>query len=139
MLRPRAASAENGGLSVEERRRCEQLFGRPTGGGIGAGAGRRTSVAGDNEALESANEHTVRKLGGQVSQMRHVALNIQDEVRDQNEYLDGMQGNFDTAGERLQNTLRALQQLASSSSGGHLCILAPFAFFFLIAVWLLLR
>lgn len=138
MLRPRATTADSVGINEAERRRREQLFSRATGGGAG---GRRASVVGgvEDEALESANEQTVGKLGGQVSQMRHVALNIQEEVRDQNAYLDGMQDNFDSAGDRLANTLRALQQLASSSSGGHMCILAVFAFFFLMAIWLLLR
>ncbi len=67
-----------------------------------------------------------------------LALNIGDEVAGQNAYLDGMNSTFDSAGERLSVSLRALQALSSSGAGGHMCILFVFAFLFLFLIYLLL-
>lgn len=68
-----------------------------------------------------------------------LALNIGDEVSGQNAYLDGMNGVFDNAGERLSASVRALQALSNGGGGGHMCILAAFAGVFFLLIYLLLK
>jgi len=93
----------------------------------------------EQEAIEASNEEKVGNLKGQVNEMRHIAININEEVRSQNEYLDGMNNQFEHAGDLLNNSLRALQQLSNGAGGLNLCIMIVFAFFFLLAVWYFIR
>lgn len=68
-----------------------------------------------------------------------LAINIGDEVRHQNSMLDGMGGTFEDAGGALGRTIGEVKRLASSGSGGHMCVLFLFAFVFFLLVYLLLR
>ncbi len=133
MLRPRAGSAESVGLA-DERRRRDLLFGSSRGRSSSASTG--TTI--EQEQLEARNEEFVGHLSGQVAEMRHVALNIGDEVRSQNEYLDRMGAQFDNAGNMLAQTIRRVQELTTSGGIGHMFILATFSFLFMVLLYFLL-
>lgn len=68
-----------------------------------------------------------------------LALDIGAEVREQNALLDGVGGTFDEGGDALRRTIREVQRLAASRSGGHMCVLFLFAFAFFVLIYLLLR
>lgn len=134
MLRPRAGSAESVGLA-DERRKRDLLFGPNRGRSSSASTG----VSVEQEQLEARNEEFVGHLAGQVTEMRHVALHIGNEVRNQNEeLLERMGAQFDNAGNMLSHTIRRVQQLSTSGGIGHMCILVVFSFLFLTLVYLLL-
>jgi hypothetical protein len=93
----------------------------------------------ETELMETRNGRSVDTLRDRVGDMHELALNIGVEVDEQNKLLDGMGNTFDTATDRLGNTMRALQRLsASGGSSCHMCILFMFAFFFFFLVYLLL-
>lgn len=93
----------------------------------------------ESEMIEAENDQRVDKLRGHVGQMRHLALDIGNEVRDQNALLDGMSGSFDKAGHSIRNTITLVRRLASNAGGGHMCILFIFAFIFFVLIYFLLR
>lgn len=97
------------------------------------------AAATEREMIEHANDERVDHLRGHVGEMRHLAINIGDEVRDQNAMLDGMRDNFDNADDRIRNTITQIRRLASSSGGFHLCMLLLFAFAFFALIYLLIQ
>lgn len=111
-----------------------------TGSATGMGA-LGTSPRGltESEMIEAENDQRVDKLRGHVGQMRHLALDIGNEVRDQNALLDGMSGSFDQAGHSIRHTIALVRRLASNGGGGHMCILFIFAFIFFVLIYFLLR
>lgn len=93
----------------------------------------------EREMIEKSNDVKMDNLRGHVGEMRHLALNIGEEVRDQNAMLEGMTGTFDQAGDSVRHTIALIRQLASNGNGLHICILFLFAFVFFILIYLLLR
>lgn len=89
--------------------------------------------------METANDANVDGLRGRVGEMRHLAIDLGAEVREQNDMLDGMQGRFDSAGDAITRTIAEVRRLASTGGAGHMCVLALFAFVFFILIYLLLR
>lgn len=61
-----------------------------------------------------ANDEWVDHLRGHVGELRHLAINIGGEVRDQNAILGGMRDNFDTADDKIRTTITQILRLASS-------------------------
>lgn len=109
--------------------------------GAGAIGGGSAVPSGRNmrETMESANEERVDNLRGHVGQMRHLALNIGDEVREQNDMLDSMASNFDDTGDSVKKTIASIKRLASNSGSFHLCMMMIFAFVFFFLIYLLIR
>lgn len=93
----------------------------------------------ERELIEKSNDEKVDNLRGRVSEIRHLALDIGNEVRDQNEMLGGFSGTFDEAGDSVRRTIGLIRRLAGSGGGFHLCALFLFAFVFFVLVYLLLR
>lgn len=107
-----------------------------TGTGV-LGTGSRGLT--ESEMIEAENDQRVDKLRGHIGQMRHLALDIGNEVRDQNALLEGMSGSFDKAGHSIRHTITLVRRLASNGGGGHMCILFVFAFIFFVLIYFLLR
>lgn len=127
--------------------RRQLLFGttphrRPTGSSSSLTASLRPVAqhhATEQEAIEAANDAQVDSLCGQVGQMKHLALDLGQEVRDQNDMLTDMTGSFDRVGDSVRKSIALVRRLASSGGGIHLCILFCFAFLFFLLVYLFLR
>lgn len=147
MLRTRGTgSAEGNVISESERRnRRDLLFGarrnnNTNNNGNTSISGRPNgNVSSEQEAIEASNEEKVGNLSGQVHEMRHIAININEEVLNQNRYLDGMNNQMGHAGDMLNNSLRALRQLSNGAGGLNMCMFVVFAFFFLLAIRFLYR
>lgn len=53
--------------------------------------------------------------------------------------LEGMSGGFDSVGDGITRSIAEVRRLATSGSGGHMCVLFVFAFAFLLLVYLAAR
>lgn len=136
----RGAMATRRGAGGAERR--ELLFGArgpSAGGGLPPTPGGAALGATEVEALQARNGAHVDSLRDRVGDMRHLALDIGDEVSGQNRLLDGVGGTFDGAQEALGAVMRDLRRLTRSGAGGHLLALMAFMFCFFFLVYLLLR
>ena len=91
----------------------------------------------EREMMEQTNGKMVDGLTGRVGQMRDIAIDIGEEVKTQNEFLSGMGSNFENVADTLKETMRRLKKMTETSSGGHMLILALFAFMFFLLVWFL--
>lgn len=90
------------------------------------------------EMMENSNDIKVDNLRGNVGDIRYLALTIGDEIRDQNDMIDNMAGNFENAGEKLTRTIAFVRRLASSSASFHICMLFLIAFVFFFLIYLLI-
>jgi hypothetical protein len=121
--------------------------GAAVGGRVGAARpayaadtpGSGALAAAEAEAAQQRNGQAVDALRDRVGDMRHLALDIGEEVAGQNALLDGMGGAFDGAGDRLGEVMVELRRLSRSGAGGHLCAMMGFMFLFFFLVYLLLK
>mmetsp|Transcript_17521 Transcript_17521/g.46657 ORF Transcript_17521/g.46657 Transcript_17521/m.46657 type:complete len:149 (-) Transcript_17521:60-506(-) len=73
----------------------------------------------DEELLMAANEQGLAQLGGRVDLMKDVAVQIQGEVKNQNEMLDRAKGRFDDAKGLIEKLLSGLNGLAEDDKGNN--------------------
>lgn len=113
----------------------------PTANASAPGGPNATNTASKNEqeTIEADNDNKVDNLRGYVGQMKHLALDIGQEVHDQNSMLEDMDGSFGGVGDSVRKTIALVQRLGASGGGLHLCALFCFAFVFFTLVYLLLR
>ncbi|XP_033124725.1 BET1-like protein [Anneissia japonica] len=76
------------------------------GGGRGA--------ASTEDMLESENNRLSENLASKVSTLKSLALDIESETNDQNRYLDGMDGEFDSTHGLLGGTVKRFDQMLKS-------------------------
>lgn len=97
---------------------------------------RASHVSG--QAMEQENDRRVDALSGKVGAMRHLALQISDEVQSQNRYLESeMGGGFERANAVLRKTARRLDEMVQSSGGRHMWALAGGVLLLLLLLYLL--
>jgi len=61
--------------------------------------------------MEKQNDDRISHLGAQISQLKDITIQINQQVNDSNRYLDGMEKDFDKTGGMLGRTQKKLTNL----------------------------
>ncbi|ORX88630.1 hypothetical protein K493DRAFT_236032, partial [Basidiobolus meristosporus CBS 931.73] len=77
--------------------------------------------------LEKMNDQRIEGLSDRIHLLREITLNIGEEVRDQNNYLKDMGGDFERTGTYLKGTMRRFYAMAQTQSGRYMIYLILFA------------
>ncbi|CAM9965253.1 unnamed protein product, partial [Sphacelaria rigidula] len=75
----------------------------------------------------------------QVSRLKNLTIDIGQEVRSQNELIDGMEGQMFDAGGLLGGTLRRINTMMAKGGSRHMCYLVAFIVFVFIVIWYILK
>lgn len=74
-------------------------------------------AAGTEDMLEAENNRLQDGLAGKVSQIKMLAMDIDNEAKEQNRYLDGMGGDFESNVGLLGGTIKRFDTMLSSGRG----------------------
>lgn len=78
----------------------------------GNNRGSRTTSA--DEMLETENNRMVEDLAAKVSRLKGIAIDIENESKQQNKYLDGMGDDFGSSSSLLSGSAARLSQMISA-------------------------
>ena len=106
--------------------------GARNGGAAGAGG-----AAAEEELFLRDHDNQLGALGGKISALKSLTIDINDEVRNQNRLLDEMDTDFSTAGGMLAGTMNKLTELMGMKSSKHMCMLVVFVVFILVVIYYL--
>ena len=90
----------------------------------------------DDNRLEQENDAMVSTLSSKISTLKNLAIDIDNEAKYHNKYMDGMQDDFASAGGFLGSSMKRLNNMVASSASNRkmMCYLILFlvtTFFFL--------
>ncbi|XP_070566377.1 BET1-like protein [Ptychodera flava] len=87
------------------------------------------------DMLEAENNRLSDNLATKVSQLKSIALDIQEETEEQNRYMNGMDNEFDSTQGLLSGSFKRVQGMIQSGRGNRklMCYITLFlvAFFFI--------
>ncbi|ESO02449.1 hypothetical protein HELRODRAFT_65318 [Helobdella robusta] len=70
-----------------------------------------------NESLDRQNQYLTENLASKVARLKNLAVDIENESKDSNTYLSGMDGDFDGATGLLSGSMKRLNTMVSSGKG----------------------
>ena len=82
-----------------------------------------------HESLEDKNEQMESDLKDNISKVRTIAINIQQELKDQRPLLDGMDNTLNSTSLMITNTIGKVGKLLRSDSNYHIHYLVLFCLF----------
>ncbi|XP_078366507.1 BET1-like protein [Oculina patagonica] len=80
----------------------------------GSNRGMGSKTASTDEMLETENNRMVDDLAAKVSRLKGIAIDIENESKQQNKYLDGMGDDFGSSSGLLSGSAARLSQMISS-------------------------
>ncbi|XP_033646440.1 BET1-like protein [Asterias rubens] len=102
----------------------------------------RGGASGTEDMLEAENNRLQDGLSSKVSTLKSLALDIEGETRDQNRYLEGMDGDFDSSAGLLGGTIKRFDGMLSSGRHNRrlMCyLIAIIVAIFILAYFLMTR
>ena len=85
--------------------------------------------------MEQENDVKWAELGDQVSLLRSLSMDINNEVKSQNNLLDQMGSGFGKASEMFSTTLTKMGEMINSPGGQHMYYLIGFVVFFFLLLY----
>lgn len=103
--------------------------------------GYRDVESGDTNAgiLEQQNNERINELSDQVARLKGLTVDIGNEVRDQNSFLDGMSDGFANTRDLLQDSLMRIGTMLESGGAKHMCYMVAFCVFVMIFLYWLMH
>jgi len=92
-----------------------------------------------NQTLEEENEIQEEELKAKISVLNSISIQIGEEVRKQNKFLESIDDQFDSTHSVAVNTIRKVLKLAKSNHMYHIYYLLAFCLFALCILWLTIR
>ncbi|CAN0056907.1 unnamed protein product [Discosporangium mesarthrocarpum] len=89
--------------------------------------------------MEMQNNAHINDLSDQVSLLKNLTIDIGQEVRSQNELIDGMEGQMFDAGGLLGGTLQRINNMMARGGSRHMCYLVLFIVFTFISIWWIMK
>lgn len=120
-------------------------YGSQGRGGTGNSGGGYYSAPTDriretnHNIMEMQNNAHMDDLSDQVSRLKHLTIDIGQEVRDQNDLISGMEGQMFDARGLLGGTLRRINTMMAQGGSRHMCYLVAFIVFTFVAIWYILK
>lgn len=99
--------------------------------------GGRGSDANSN-ILEQQNNERVDELADQVALLKGLTIDIGNEVREQNNLLDGIGDGFSNTRDMLQGSLRRIGTMLEEGGSKHMCYMVTFIVFIMVFLWWLM-
>ncbi|CAB1118752.1 unnamed protein product [Ectocarpus sp. CCAP 1310/34] len=112
--------------------------GSSTGGGYYSAPTDRIRETNHN-IMEMQNNAHIDDLSDQVSRLKHLTIDIGQEVRSQNDLISGMEGQMFDARGLLGGTLRRINTMMAQGGSRHMCYLVAFIVFTFTAIWYILK
>mmetsp|Transcript_1845 Transcript_1845/g.1756 ORF Transcript_1845/g.1756 Transcript_1845/m.1756 type:complete len:147 (-) Transcript_1845:270-710(-) len=85
--------------------------------------------------MEEQNNDRIDELSEQVARLKGLTINIGNEVREQNSFLDNMQDGFANTGDLLAGSLRRIGSMLESGGAKHMCYMVAFVVFVMIFLY----
>lgn len=108
----------------------------------GGGSGGRRGGGGYNDTnaniLEQQNNERINELSDQVARLKGLTISIGDEVREQNNLLDGMGDAFMNTGDMLRSSLGRIGTMLESGGTKHMVYMIGFCVVAMIFLWWLM-
>ncbi|XP_055076625.1 BET1 homolog [Paramisgurnus dabryanus] len=106
--------------------------------GLGEGVHPGNYVASGYSVYEEENEHLQEGLKAKVHALKHLSIDIGNEVKYQNKVLGEMDSDFDSTGGLLGSTIGRLKFLSRGSQTKVYCYMLLFALFvFVVLYWVI--
>ena len=105
------------------------------GGGRGRGGGYNDTNA---NILEQQNNERINELSDQVARLKGLTVSIGDEVREQNNLLDGMGDAFMNTGDMLRSSLSRIGTMLESGGTKHMLYMIGFCVLCMVFLWWLM-
>ncbi|CAN0114488.1 unnamed protein product [Scytosiphon promiscuus] len=93
----------------------------------------------NHNIMEMQNNAHIDDLSDQVSRLKHLTIDIGQEVRSQNDLISGMEGQMFDARGLLGGTLRRINTMMAQGGSRHMCYLVGFIVFTFMAIWYILK
>ncbi|XP_028966850.1 BET1-like protein [Galendromus occidentalis] len=71
----------------------------------------------EDDRMNSENQRLTEHLAGQISQLKSLAYDIEDEAKEHNRYLDGMGWNFESTRNLMSGGTNRIHKLLGSGRG----------------------
>jgi hypothetical protein len=91
-----------------------------------------------SQTLERQNDEHVDKLHEKAAMLKHLTLNLGDEIVESNKFLDSMNTTFGSTEGLLEGASRRLRDLRRSGNGRLWCYLTGFLCFFFFVIYFFL-
>lgn len=90
-------------------------------------------------ALEEENERLVSDLNPKVATLKHLSIEINSEIKEQNRMLSEMDDDFGKSGGLLEKTMGRLQKMAKAGHNCYILYLILFCMFVFFVLWLIIK
>lgn len=109
-------------------------------GGYSRGDPERGGRFNDTNAniLESQNNERIYELSEQVSRLKGLTIDIGNEVREQNTFLETMGDGFGNTRDMLQGSLLRIGTMLESGGAKHMCYMVGFVVFVVVFLYWLM-
>ncbi|KTG05893.1 hypothetical protein cypCar_00002571 [Cyprinus carpio] len=106
--------------------------------GLGEGGPPGNYVASGHSLYEEENEHLQEGLRAKVNALKHISVDIGNEIKYQNKMLGEMDSDFDSTGGLLGATIGRLKLISRGSQTKVYCYMLLFALFvFIVLYWVI--
>ena len=93
----------------------------------------------NSEIMERENDQLINSLSSKVSALKSLTIDIGNEVKEQNKYLDGMDNDFDFGSGMLGSTMKRLQVMAAKSNKRFTLYLVLFSFSVFLLIYYIVK
>lgn len=93
----------------------------------------------EGDIVEEDNQRMEDDLKYKVQALKSLTIDIGNEVRDQNKYLNEMHDDFDKGGSLLDKTVNRLKRITTSGGHKHICYLLGFSLFVFFVIWMIVK
>ncbi|XP_055900839.1 BET1 homolog [Biomphalaria glabrata] len=101
--------------------------------------GGNTSYKDTSQMLEEENEQIENELKGKVKALKSLTIDIGNEVREQNKYLQQMDDNMESSGGLLTKTMGRLKSITNAGHWKLWVYMLLFVFFVFFMCWVIIR
>lgn len=85
--------------------------------------------------MEQQNNDRIDELSEQVARLKGLTIDIGNEVRQQNSFLDNMQDGFANTGDLLAGSLQRIGHMLESGGAKHMCYMVAFVVFIMVFLY----
>lgn len=89
----------------------------------------------NSNILEQQNNERIYELSEQVSRLKGLTIDIGNEVREQNSFLDSMGDGFENTRDMLQGSLLRIGTMLESGGAKHMCYMVGFVVFVVVFLY----
>ena len=97
-----------------------------------------TSGEANKNILEQQNNERIDELSQQVARLKGLTIDIGNEVREQNSFLDNMGDGFESTRDMLSGSLRRIGTMLESGGAKHMCYMVSFVVFVVVFLYWLM-